>query len=55
MPLNSQKNTWAKLADLVLLGALFGPGAPDSDLGRFQVIAESHLSLQALKYEKWAR
>ena len=37
--LNSQENTWAKVADLVLLGARFGHGATDSDLGRFQVIA----------------
>ena len=27
------------MADFVLLGALSDPGAPDSDLGHFQVIA----------------
>ena len=34
-----QKDTWAKVPDLVLLGARFGHGATDSDLGRFPVTA----------------
>ena len=38
-PMDNRKNTWAKVADFVLLGALSDPGAPDSDLGPFQVIA----------------
>ena len=39
MHLKTSKNTSAKVADFVLLGALSDPGAPDSDLGRFQVRA----------------
>ena len=31
------KKLLAKVVDLVSLGALSGPGAPDSDLGRFQI------------------
>ena len=33
----AEKNTLAKVVDLASLGARFGPGAPDSDLGRFQI------------------
>ena len=32
-----QKNTLAQVVDLVSLGALVCPGAPDSDLGRFRI------------------
>ena len=31
------KKPLAKVVDLVSLGVLFGPGAPDPDLGRFQI------------------
>ena len=33
------KKTLATMIDLVSLRTLFGPGAPDSDLGRFQIRA----------------
>ena len=33
------KKTLAKVVDFVPLGALSGPGAPDSDLGRFHIRA----------------
>ena len=33
------KKTLAKVVDFVPLGALSGPGAPDPDLGRFQIRA----------------
>ncbi len=32
-----EKKTLAKVVDLVPLGALFGPGAPDPDLGHSQI------------------
>ena len=35
--LDSWKETLAKVVDLVSLRALFGPGAPDPDLARFQI------------------
>ena len=38
-PMDNRKNTLAKVADFVLLGALSDPGAPDSDLGPLEVIA----------------
>ena len=31
------KTAFAKVAVLIPLGALFGPGAPDPDLGRSQI------------------
>ena len=31
------KKPLAKVVDLVSLGVLFGPGAPDPDLGRFRI------------------
>jgi hypothetical protein len=33
----TEQKTLAKVVDLVSLGALFGPGAPDPALGRFQI------------------
>ena len=33
----AEKKTLAKVVDLVPLRTLFGPGAPDPDLARFQI------------------
>ena len=37
--LHGGKKALAKVVDLVPLGALFGPGAPDPDLGHSQIEA----------------